>query len=890
MIKVRNVSRFHVILTSTAATVALVAATPAFGQETTKPAVPVAAQDDKGTQADKDADEIVVTGTLLRGVAPVGTNVVGMNREQITATGATNTNEVLARIPQVTNFFNQVVNSGIPTGTGVPARPDIRRLSIFGGGNATLLLLDGQRVAGVGVIYTAADPNVVPPGALAGVEVVADGGSSIYGSDAVGGVINMITRRRFTGVEVSGRYGFADDYYQYDGTLTAGTQWDTGGVYAAFTYSRHDDLFGRDRDYIHNAQLSNSCVSPTLGVTVAGVSTNYAAPGFAPGTVNQCDTSDNAAFVPAERRYAALASFNQQFGENVDLNIRGYYTNRRTDFANDEARASIEVPVTNPGYNVGLGGTQVVSFSYAPVFGQNQFTRTDLEQWGVTSNLNVKFGSQWEARFSAAYSKSDLNNGADTINSTAQTAAVASLDPALRLNPYNLSATAPAVLAGIRGRELARGRQNVFSARGVIDGTLFSWGGGDVRLAVGGEYMREEIASELSIPGSLPLPPSGGNRDVKSAFGEILIPIFGEGNRIPGFNSLLISASGRYDYYSDFGDTFNPKVGVDWRPFKELRLRGSYGTSFNAPSLADTNAVDRRLDVQQGGIFNLLLLRPGDPVFPTILRPVFVVAGGNPDLKPQTAKTFSAGFDFDVPFSPGLKLSATYWNIDFKNLISLPVNCLFNSGAPVCSRFIIQNPTIAQVNAVAPNFPVSGAASVTAAFANPFLQPYALLDARRVNLGRVKTDGVDFNASLFRKTGFGSITANIGGAYLLSRTSEFLGVTTDDLQYGFSRLNLSAGLGMSTGNFAANLSYNRNSGYDTAPTGTSPAIHVEGFETVNLFFSYNVKGEGLAKDLSFTLNVNNVFDNDPPFSNSGNSYTNGSTLGRLIQFGVSKKF
>lgn len=901
----KSFGRWTAYLASSAGLVGLIAGLPAAAQ--TAPAQNGVTQQDETAGADTAADDIVVTGTLLRGIAPVGTNVVGLNREEITATGATNTNDVLARIPQITNFFNQVVNTGLGNLGSVSARPNIRNLNTFGGGNTTLLLLDGQRLAGVGVIYTSPDPDVVPPGALEKVEVVADGGSAIYGSDAVGGVINLITRRRFSGLEASGRYGFADDYYQYDANLVAGTDWGSGGLYASFTYSKHDDIFGRDRDYVRSITPGNSCAPGTLTAN----NTTYALPagftgtgaGLVAGTRNSCDLTDNANIVPAERRYSAFAGFNQQLGEGIDFNVRGYYTNRRTDLQRDQVRSSVTIAATNPYYASAIGGSQQVGFSYAPVFGPTQHARTDLEQWGVTPSIDVTLTDKWKLRASAGYSESDVVNVGEIINPIAQAAAAAGTTTATALNPYNIGATNPAVLTAIRNfEEYSRGRQNVLSARAVLDGTLFNWAGGDVRVAVGGEYLREEINSDFGnrVPGTGTLLSSdGGRRSVKSVYGEIVVPVFGDDNRVPGFYSLLVSGSGRYDHYSDLNDgTFNPKIGVTWQPFKELTLRGNYGTSFNAPSLADTNAVDQRIEANVGSLI-FLLAKPGDLTFPlpgifTINRPVLVVAGGNPDLKPQTAKTFSVGFDFDVPFAPGLRLSSTYWNVNFKDQISLPTNCLLNPTITYtvnCQRFVNDNPTLAEVLAVSNGQLTGPFPTIQAAFANPLLQPYVLFDARRVNIGRVQTDGVDFNASFFRATGFGSINASVGGAYALSRFSKFLGqARVDEYRTGVSQLNLTANVGATIGNFGAQANLYHTAGYDIGATATAPAGHVESFDVVNLFFSYKLQGEGLASDLAVTLSVNNVFDNDPPFINSGNGYANGSTLGRLVQFGISKKF
>src|SRR5882757_3718757 len=161
------------------------------------------------------AEDIIVTGTLLRGVAPVGTNVLGVTRQEILESGAASANDLLASIPQVGNFGTVPVGTGT---FGLPiVRPNIRNLAAAGG-SSTLVLLNGHRMVGAGVLQTSVDPSVLPPEVIDRLEIVPDGGSAIYGSDAIGGVINFITRSHFNGVAASARYGFADNYQTVDGS------------------------------------------------------------------------------------------------------------------------------------------------------------------------------------------------------------------------------------------------------------------------------------------------------------------------------------------------------------------------------------------------------------------------------------------------------------------------------------------------------------------------------------------------------------------------------------------------------------------------------------------------------------------------------------------------
>ena len=161
----------------------------------------------KSISAAIELNEIVVTGTLIRGSAPVGSNSQSFGVERIEETASISANDLLSSIPQVSNQFNQVPlsNLNIAVNQVQTARPSIRNI-----GNSTtatsptLVLINGHRIAGVGTNQSSVDPDMIPMGAIERVDVMAEGGSATYGADAVAGVINFITRRRFDGFQISG--------------------------------------------------------------------------------------------------------------------------------------------------------------------------------------------------------------------------------------------------------------------------------------------------------------------------------------------------------------------------------------------------------------------------------------------------------------------------------------------------------------------------------------------------------------------------------------------------------------------------------------------------------------------------------------------------------------
>lgn len=870
----------------------------------------VASQEVETSGDAQGEQDIVVTGTLIRGIAPVGTNVVGLSSADIVATGASSANQILARVPQVTSAFNQTpaLSSGNAGLTVV--RPNLRNLPAVGG-STTLVLIDGHRAVNAGVLQTSPDPDVIPPSVLERVDVMPDGGSSIYGSDAVGGVINFITRRRFDGIEANARYGFADEYHQFDANITAGEDWGSGSGYLSYAFVTHNEILGRDRDYVRQITPNTGrCAPGTVTITRPGApatTTTYALPGRTPGTVSTCDATDNLSIFPREERHSIFGSLMQEVSDGVTFEVKGFYTRRETthyyDFNSPNAtfnglaqsgtitQSTLTVP-GNP-YYVPIApndpGTQTVGFSYAGVFDNRG--RVRLDEFGVTPTLTADLGGGWQFRALGNYGRSIVESHATNVDVVAQNAALAGTTLATALNPYDPGASNAAVLSSIFRENYNRAKQELINGRAIVDGSLATIGGGDIRLAAGVEYIRERFRSRVGIvvPGRENTAAQGiADRNVKSVFAELVVPVIGASNATSFAQSLTLSASGRYDHYSDFGDTFNPKVGLTFKPIDWFTIRGNYGTSFNAPSLADTaGAADTRVQVLDFSPWRA----PGDPASEAARRTV-LLAGGNVGLGPQKADTWSIGADLKPSMIEGLTLSATYYSISLKDQIAI---IPFTSGiaytSPAYAAFVTKNPTLAQLQAAAGSLPVAGAASLAALYAGG-ASPYVLFDARRQNLGQLKQDGIDFNVSYATDTSFGSINAGIGGTYTLSRRSApVAGAAFIDAlnSPGASRFGFVASLGGTVGGLTANATLTHSAGYDILPAvGTQ--TKVDAFDTVDLFFAYDLGQSGWLEDTSLTLNVGNLFDEDPSFYNQDPGYTNGSTLGRFVQIGIRKKF
>lgn len=834
-------------------------------------------------------EEIIVTGTMIRNVGPIGTNAIAVQREDVVASGAASSNDLLAQIPQVGNFGTVPRAEG---SYGLPiVRPNIRNLAASGGAS-TLVLLNGNRLVGAGILQTSVDPSIIPPDAIERVEVIPDGGSSIYGSDAIGGVINFITRPRFNGVAANARYGRAADYESAEASLIGGHDWDSGSAWLSYSYAWHDNVLGIDRDFV-TADLTAKGGSDFRGtactpgnILLGGVP--YALPNRTPGSVNRCDQTDYADLYPREERHSFFGGLVQEIADGVDFSATGYWSSRDTITRTSQSTLSGTVSLLNPYFRpIGNETSHDVAVNFDSVFGPSNVATGYFESYGVTPELDIGLGGDWQLRLVGNLGRSKNRTHDGQIDSTMATAALNGTTNATALNPYNLAASNPTLLAAIDNYEnLGRATQQLAEIRAVLDGPLFSIPGGDVRAAAVAEYHYDDIDSMIgSGPAGAPSSTSRGkaDRNVKSVFGEVHVPLVGVPNRVDGIYGLELSGSVRHDDYNDVGGTTNSKVAMNYRPVKDLTLRANYGTSFHAPSLADLgNSVDSRVQV----VLFSPNRKPGSP-FTDLLRPTIVLAGGNQNLKPETADTWSLGADFQPDALKGLRLSATYFNVKFKDAIGLaPVLTPQIYSDPNFAGYFILNPTLQQAMAAAGSLRIDGVPSLPALYA--FSSPYVLFDARRNNLGAIHTDGLDFEVDYQHRMDFGMISAKLSGTYTLNRKTQAVqgGAFSNDLKNGTGRLALVASLGAQVDQVTGRVSWNHRDSYPIL--GVPSQDRIGAFNTIDLFAAYDLSA--LAEGVSMTVNVENLFDKDPPYFNAVPGYTNGSTLGRMVSVGLRTSF
>ncbi|MGQ3176730.1 MAG: TonB-dependent receptor plug domain-containing protein [Blastomonas fulva] len=883
----------------TVSAIALSAGMPAIAQTADLPSPAEA----PGLEAEEGArgKEIVVTGSRIRGTGPVGSNVVSVSAAEIEAQPTATITEFLRKVPQIQGFgvdSSSAVVSGGQGGTNTTRGSAINLRGV--GPSATLTLVDGQRLSFSGVSSNYVDANAIPAAAVDRIEIVPDGASAVYGSDAVAGVVNFILRKEFEGIQVRGRYGVADDYWLAQASFMAGTNWGSGGVVFAYEYTRNDALGGDERDFVRfdltgrgGRDYRNGQCSPgnivvagrTYAIPQAGV-TPATAGQLVAGTRNLCENLSIADILPEEERHKFYGYAYQEIGDRLRVHVQGIYSLRDyTAQAIQQGSTSnivnLAVPNTNPFFvrPVGTTATTVtVEYDFTPLIGpiqQTGFTDTLFLTAGLAWNID----DNWKVSLDGVFSEDRSAQNTRRINTTVLTDRLRSTNPALAFNPFggaNSADNIAAIYSGVFNPfAISRTRGGSLQA----DGSLFSIAGGDVRLAVGAEFLRY-TSDAGNAQGALAAPTVTINpkleRNQKSAFAELYIPIFSSANATGMFERLDLSAAVRYDDYSDVGSTTNPKFGLNWSPARGVLFKASYGTSFRAPGLQD-----------------LPLLRTGaglttwtDPLSPTGTSVGLQLNAGNPNLSPESAETWSISAELNPGLVPGLRLAATYFNLLYKDLIGFPPRTTSSLLDPNYAFAVTRNPTAAQITALtSQGLSLQGVVPPVIAF---------LYDGSAQNLGSIHTDGFDFDASYAFDAAGGELTLGFNGTYTLGYDFAVTQIArpldrAGDISFPVV-FRARAYAGFRSGGFTVNALVNHVSGYTN--TLVAPEQNVGSWNPVDIDISYEFKNSGVLNGLALGLSVTNLFDQDPPFVNIPGGWDPGqaSALGRLVAFTLTKKF
>jgi iron complex outermembrane receptor protein len=856
------------------------------------------AQDDSGATSGDDADEaIVVTGSRLRGTAPVGSSLLTLGRDTIETSPAVTTDRLIKEIPQ--NFDLGVSENSRAQSGGSGNIVYGNTVNLRGiGPYATLVMIDGHRVVNNS---RSTDPSVIPTLGLERVEVVADGASAVYGSDAIAGVVNLVPRRSLDGVEAFVRGGIADrdGFDELALGAAVGKVFDRGQVMLAYEHVERSNLSGDDRDFFVSDQRPfggndwrpTRCSPGTIragGISYAipdGGVTQATAGSLVPGSVNRCNDLTNQDLFPEQTYDSVNGTGTFELTDWMAVFVDGFYSKREFYRRGAYPATTITVPATNAFFVRPTGFTgpnYTIDYSFRDDVPPGD-TEGFAESWQITPGLRFSLPYDWELEALVVYGETHDFSGAYTgLNNGALNAALASSNPATAFDPYGLGRTSQSVLDLIANQIFLAptdGKLTAYEAR--ANGSVIDLPAGEVKLAVG--YERQEFDVDLGSARGAPTTPitfRSFGRTVDSVYAELLVPIFDSANAIPGFHELEINAAIRHDDYSDVGNTTNPKFGINWAPVDGLRLRGSYGTSFRAPTIPEI----------YGNSNNLFVQNYNNPAGGASLQGV-ALSGQNLDLDPETATTWSIGADFDAV--DNLRLGITYWDVDYKNQViaNLSNLAILNQEALYAGTGIILRGAEAQAR-------VAELVASGVTFVGSPAQPIQLfVDGRSQNLGVSKTSGIDFTADYEWPVGAEHLLLfNVGGTYI---TNYEVAVTptaplVDQLNLIFRPLEFKAraSVGWVHRGWNARLLATHVGGYtNDAITGGQS---VSSFTPLDLFVSYTFGQDGswtpFGRAITLGAEVRNLLDDDPPYVNiapSGNGSggydaTAASPIGRVF--------
>ena len=852
--------------------------------------------------------EIVVTGSLLRDPGPPVSPVLSLGRAELDARGQATVADVLVGLPQ--NY----AGAGTPLVQGAGSDRSgsnsvyATGLNLRGlGPTSTLVLINGRRLAGSGFRAEFADVSALPSGAVERVDVLLDGASALYGADAVAGVVNVILRRAFDGqesrVRVPAAQGGAEDV---TASHLLGRTWSGGGAYLSVEYQNTRPLSTLDRAYtadgdlrpyggtdhrsLYDAPGNILAFDPAAGAYVSrfairpGASGVAAGPAdFAAAAANRRALNSGADLTPAIERYSAYGRLSQAIGAALDLSADLRYSRRDYELTGGASAGLFTVTAANPYFVSPVGAaSHTIGYSFLNDLGGGRQSGRS-ESLGGTIAARYQAPADWSLDAYAALAEERgalssrnrvnvrfANEALGTLPDNPDTPFSAARDGYLNLFGGG-GANSAAVLDFIgSGFSEAHDHSRAGSLNLLAEGPLWTLPGGEMRLAVGAQWRMEsfETGTRTFVSTVTPLVSDTPERrrEIAAVFAEARLPLVGEANARPGLRRLDLSLAGRLERYDDFGDTANPRVGLAWAPSDDLLLRTTWGTSFRAPSLPQI--------YDAAGASGLFLARPDASQTLSLL-----VYGGNPDLEPETAETFTAGFNW----RPGgrLNLDVSYFDTRFTDRIAQPVS-ENPTGAlidPALSAFVrLVSPStrpddLALVESYAdlPGYPATYPAATYG----------AIVDMRWVNTGAVRVRGLDLEARYPLRFAGGDLTLEGTGSWILDYESQPTPTSAVRDVVGLTgypgRVRARAGGAWTRGAFGAALHLNHAAG---GRDRLGKAI--SSWQTLEGALSW-APTSGPAQGLRLALSVQNLLDEDPPFHDAASGY--GFDPGQANPFG-----
>jgi len=872
---------------------------------------------------DAPVQRVEVTGSSIKGTAAQSASPITIIKTaDLAKAGITTAEEAVAAIAANQTSFSSSNNVGASKTSGPTA--DLRGL----GANKTLVLLNGRRVANSAFDGSSVDLSIIPLDALDHIEVLHAGASAVYGTDAIAGVINFITKRSYKGLVVSAEGSDP----QHSGGGQTGSLNVTGGFgdlekdgynfFGVLDYQSDLGVKASDRGFTSQGGiLPNVGLNQSSGTSFPaniydpvtnGLGNPYASncakvPNSNPASNGTCryNYAADVGIVPKVYNFAFFGHGTVKLDDNNNLGIEYLHSlsDIRTDVAPDVMAGINEggtytMPSTSkyfPGNGItpavpnvyGSDPTNPTWINYRSVPLGGRVNDTLSTQDRILLSADGTWWNKWDYNAGLSYTQSFAEDRilAGYINDSQAQAAINNGT----LNPFGTQAPADAGVPATLGLEgpYEQAKINTTNADFKISRPdLFTLPAGDVGFAVGTSFRHEDasykvdpIAQYSESLGVQYGADAHGSRNVSAIFSELKVPVI---------KNLEVGLALRYDYYSDFGGTTNPRFNFRWQPFEQVVFRGAYTTGFRAPSLYEMN--DPAAKTYTSGSYNDPVLCPNGPN--GALGPggnsvrdcqtqFYKQLGGNKDLKPETSRNY----DFGVVIQPveNVSLSADYYNITMKHVIGvLGEGDIFNDPVKYANLFVRK---------------ADGSLDY-------------VIDTN-ANLGGIKTSGLDLDFNWRIPTAdLGTFNFELNGTYVNTykfQTEEGGGWIDNAGVFSESsppstaggtifRWRHTAGLNWKFHDFGTLFQYQYESAYkdDNNPQNVDPAYlnhTVPSYSIFNLSETYT----GI-KNLTLTAGIKNVFNRNPPATNFlgnfqlGYNPTYSDPLGRVFFLRAGYKF
>jgi iron complex outermembrane recepter protein len=846
--------------------------------------------------AQQPSQRIEITGSAIRRIdAETAVPVTVIRMDDLKAQGVTSVEQIMASLTavQLSTGSSQQVGSG----TGGAAFADLRGI----GNNKTLVLLNGRRIANNAIDGSAPDLNMIPFAALARIEVLRDGASSLYGSDAIGGVINFITRRDYAGGSITlgadipaksgGRSKQANIGFGY-GDLAK----DSVNVFGFIDINRTDPINGEQRpfnsrfpgglsgtpfpaNYFQGGDVGNpaapSCSSPSFLVQPGGVA----------GTSCQIATSKFVDYTAKTDRVSAMLRGTFAVTRDNSLTLEWFGTKNESiariapvPYAGLFQNPTRPDGTANPYYPGAAGGLSItpnipLSATYTqanmnprpgvtlqPGFinvrwralagGQRTNISDNTQQRLVATFEGMAAG--WDYQIGAAYNENRIK---ETVKGYSNGTLITQGVLNGIINPFGEQSAAGTAFidSALLGGNLQNHRGKVANVDVRASQELGDWFGSGKKaaVAVGAEVRKESFLSAANPPVAELLVASTGVDPASRAAGTRNVGAFYTEFNLPITKTFEATAAVRFDRYSDFGNTTNPKVTLRYQPDRALLLRASASTGFRAPSLYELNAAQSYTNT--GTVNDPLYCPNGVPApgrSPTLYCDIQVqrLTGGNTQLKPEKSSNLSLGIVFEP--TADVTASVDFWSVRLKNTIAGLSEVTILGDPATFASAIRRNP--------------AGDLSISS-FDCPGTS-CGYLDTRQQNLGATNTNGLDLAAQYRLRLGdAGRVTLGLNSTYV--KKYEY-----QDFQGGPFNQNVGVYVGLgpifrwqhalsgmwTLGEWSAGAAARYKSGY----LDQDPENKVGSYATMDVYGSWNSKS-----GLGFTLGIRNLTDRDPPYSN-----------------------